>query len=151
MNSAFIHFRNIREIPIRANAKLDNCSTCADCEDLCDALEDILDALHKPDNNTPERLGSSTRIQVPTAAASKTRRSVGKTKRATGSPTPRQRRGKKKCSGGVRSPPNTLPLCRRRNAFDGGEDIFHPMTKKLGRNRNDEGRFSRWRSRSNYR
>ncbi|GFT94735.1 hypothetical protein TNCV_435331 [Trichonephila clavipes] len=44
----------MRPQPVRANAKLDNCSTCAECEDLCDALEDILDALHNPDNNTPE-------------------------------------------------------------------------------------------------
>ncbi|GFU03268.1 hypothetical protein TNCV_2721471 [Trichonephila clavipes] len=48
---------------VRANAKLDNCSTCAECEDLCDALEDILDALHKPDNNTPERLRVINEVQ----------------------------------------------------------------------------------------
>ncbi|GFT64524.1 hypothetical protein TNCV_705691 [Trichonephila clavipes] len=53
----------MRPQPVRANAKLDNCSTCAECEDLCDALEDILDALHKPDNNTPERLRVINEVQ----------------------------------------------------------------------------------------
>ncbi|GFY74217.1 hypothetical protein TNIN_200141 [Trichonephila inaurata madagascariensis] len=31
---------------VRATTKLDECKTCADCEDLCDALEDILSTLH---------------------------------------------------------------------------------------------------------
>ncbi|GFV45909.1 hypothetical protein TNCV_2322671 [Trichonephila clavipes] len=91
---------------VRANSKLEKCSTCAECEDLCDALEDILDALHKPDKNTPERLRrSSVSIKIKSAtAASKTAKSR-KNKRATGSPTP-GKGGKKKCS--ERSlPPNT--------------------------------------------
>ncbi|GFV57481.1 nucleic-acid-binding protein from transposon X-element [Trichonephila clavipes] len=89
---------------VRANTKLEKCITCAECEDLCDALEDILDTLHKPDN-TPERLRRSSVSKVPTAtAASKTGKSR-KNKRATGSPTP-GKGGKKKCS--ERSlPPNT--------------------------------------------
>ncbi|GFW50071.1 hypothetical protein TNCV_2316531 [Trichonephila clavipes] len=48
---------------VRANSKLEKCITCAECEDLCDALEDILDTLHKPDNNTPERLRVINEVQ----------------------------------------------------------------------------------------
>ncbi|GFS30942.1 hypothetical protein TNIN_443561 [Trichonephila inaurata madagascariensis] len=40
-----------------ATAYLDKCTTCVECEDLCDVLEEILLTLNDPDiENTPERL-----------------------------------------------------------------------------------------------
>ncbi|GFU08814.1 hypothetical protein TNCV_991581 [Trichonephila clavipes] len=40
-----------------ANDKLDKCTTCVDCDYLCDILEEILDTLSNPDTPyTPERL-----------------------------------------------------------------------------------------------
>ncbi|GFY49145.1 hypothetical protein TNIN_469851 [Trichonephila inaurata madagascariensis] len=40
-----------------ATAHLDKCTTCVECEDLCDVLEEIFLTLNDPDvENTPERL-----------------------------------------------------------------------------------------------
>ncbi|GFS33509.1 hypothetical protein TNIN_274221 [Trichonephila inaurata madagascariensis] len=40
-----------------ATAYLDKCTTCVECEDLCDVLEEILLTLNDPNiDNTPERL-----------------------------------------------------------------------------------------------
>ncbi|GFT71872.1 hypothetical protein TNCV_2346861 [Trichonephila clavipes] len=135
---------------VRANAKLDNCSTCAECEDLCDALEDILDALHKPDNNTPERLRVINEVQWIALKCSRKstklqcqefkdyikeneRLNTVKVLTATAASKTAKRRKNKRATGSPtpgnvgkkkcseRSlPPNTPSSCRRRNAFDGG-------------------------------
>ncbi|GFY73979.1 hypothetical protein TNIN_90541 [Trichonephila inaurata madagascariensis] len=40
-----------------ATAHLDKCTTCVECEDVCDILEEILNTLNDPDiTSTPERL-----------------------------------------------------------------------------------------------
>ncbi|GFS91135.1 hypothetical protein TNCV_2214801 [Trichonephila clavipes] len=101
---------------VRANTNLDKCKLCTECEKLCDALEDILDTLHKPENNTPERLREFTdyikeierlnTVNVPTVTAASKTAKRRKNKRATGAPTPGNV-GKKKCSE-CSLPPNTL-------------------------------------------
>ncbi|GFX49993.1 nucleic-acid-binding protein from transposon X-element [Trichonephila clavipes] len=137
---------------VRANSKLEKCSTCAECEDLCDALEDILDALHKPDNNTPERLRvinevqwialkcsrKSTKLQcqefkdyiteierlnqVKVPTATAASKTAKSRKNKRATGSPTPGKGGKKKCSERSLPPNTPSSSRKRNAFD-GEDI----------------------------
>ncbi|GFU08620.1 hypothetical protein TNCV_823021 [Trichonephila clavipes] len=144
---------------VRANAKLDNCSTCAECEDLCDALEDILDALHKPDNNTPERLRVINEVQWIALKCSRKstklqcqefkdyikeieRLNTVQVPTATAASKTAKRRKNKRATGSptpgnvgkrnarsVRSHPTPLPLLSKAKRFR-WRKIFHPMTAR---------------------
>ncbi|GFT94736.1 hypothetical protein TNCV_435341 [Trichonephila clavipes] len=85
-----------------------------------------------------ERLNT---VKVPTATAASKTAKRRKNKRATGSPT-LSNVGKREMLGAFAPTQHPFPSCRRRNAFDGGRYSSDDSSEE---NRNDEGRFSRWR------